>query len=153
MAKRTYKQIWADKISKAAEPWRNERVQKLCEAFNMGNNVEDACRYARIPTSTYYYWIKKYPKILEEIDHSKTHPVIVASRTLMKGLENDTRLAFDYLQKKRSADFAPTKVALEGSLKVEDETSPSIAAKIAFGVGEALRKANEEANKTDEKKG
>lgn len=50
---------------------------------------------------------------------------------------------------KEPTEFAITslKVELGGGVKVDGETTPSTAAAIAIGVGEALRKMNQEANK------
>lgn len=147
MAQSKKRNIFGNAIYQGWLSWRESRVGIMCEAFRNGSNITDACAFAKISRDTYYDWIKKYPDISYKFEAAQADMIITAQATLRKGITYDPKLAFDYLKSKRSIDFTPQKVALEGSLVLHDETSPNVAAAVAAGVGEALKKLNADANK------
>ena len=79
---------------------------KLDEAFAMGCTDTEACFYANISTTTFYEYQKKTPDFKERKEQLKENPVMLARKSVIDGMVNDPKLAFDYLKNKKSDEFS-----------------------------------------------
>lgn len=86
-----------------------ETVKKLEEAFLMGCSDLEACLYADISKQTLYTHQDKHPEFIDRKKKLKENPVMVARKSVLKGIEKDSKLAFDYLKAKKSDEFAEKK--------------------------------------------
>ncbi len=80
-------------------------LQKLEYAVNLGCNKREACRYAKIPESTFYEYVRNNPEFSVKIERWQLASVLQARMTVCKALETDANLAWKYLQKKRPEEF------------------------------------------------
>ncbi len=94
-----------------------ERVGKLEDAFRFDASVKQACAYARIPTDTFYEWIKKrdgfsdkteekkYQEFRERIAAAREFPLIWCKRTLVgAALKGNVKAAIEVLRR-RDPDY------------------------------------------------
>lgn len=86
-----------------------ETIKKLEEAFLMGCSDLEACLYADITHQTLYTYQKGNDEFLERKKKLKENPVMIARKTVLQGIEKDSKLAFDYLKAKKSDEFAEKK--------------------------------------------
>lgn len=87
-----------------------ETINKLKEAFAIDASIAEACYYAEISTQTYYTWIEKNPKLLDEFNALREKPVLKARQEVVKGLDNDKHFSFGYLRSKRPQEFRGDKI-------------------------------------------
>lgn len=81
-------------------------LQKLNEAFAIGASDKEACFYADVSPSALYNYQERNPKFVERKEALKERPVLLARQTVVKALENDSDLAFKYLERKSRKEFA-----------------------------------------------
>ena len=87
-----------------------ETLQKLEKAFLMGCSDLEACLFADIKSpQTLYNYQKENPEFLERKQLLKENPCMIARKTVLKGLEDDNKLAFDYLKAKKNKEFMEKK--------------------------------------------
>jgi len=82
-------------------------VNKLEQIFSLDGSVEEACLFANISRQAYYVWIKKNPKLVDRFEALRNAPTLRARQELIKGLTGNPEMALKYLERKRSAEFAP----------------------------------------------
>lgn len=80
---------WKENISKGMTKSMDEKVQKLCNAFDIDLDDKEACAYAEISTSTYYDWRKKYPELSDKFDHHKKMLFIAAKRNVAEKIHGN----------------------------------------------------------------
>jgi hypothetical protein len=93
----------------------DETVKKLEEAFAIGAADAEACFYAGITKQTLYNYQEKYPAFLDRKEALKQRPVLLARQTVVKAIENDSDLAFKYLERKANKEFAAATKTLLGN--------------------------------------
>ena len=64
----------------------------------MDFGITDTCVYAGISQRTYYYWIEKDEKLLQEIEAAKRFAFLIAKRTVIKGIKDNPQLALQRLK-------------------------------------------------------
>lgn len=84
---------------------QGEKLVLLKQAFAIGCTDEEACAYAKIPTSTFYEYQKRHPDFLEEKERLKKEPVLKAKHTVVKSLD-DIQNAQWYLERKARDEFS-----------------------------------------------
>lgn len=83
-----------------------ETVKKLEEAFALGCTDIEACLFADISKQTLYNYQDKNPKFIDRKEALKENPVLEARKSVVTGMKDDPKLAFDYLKNKKSDEFA-----------------------------------------------
>ncbi|RMD71165.1 MAG: hypothetical protein D6822_03210 [Cyanobacteria bacterium J149] len=83
-----------------------ETLQKLEQAFAFDASIREACYYADIAESTYFYWVKHNPELLERFNRLRQKPVLVARKTVVEHLPKDPEFALKYLKNKKSDEFS-----------------------------------------------
>lgn len=91
-----------------------QTIEKLRHVFALDGTIEEACFYADISTASYYGWVKKNPKLLDEFTRIRNKPILQARNEVVKGLNGNPEFSLKYLERKRRAEFAP-------SVKVTDQ--------------------------------
>jgi hypothetical protein len=95
-----------------------EVVNKLEEGFSMGYNDEEACLWADISPRTLYNYCRENPEFGIKKEVLKRKPKMIAKRTIMSGMADDTKLAMDYL-KSSDKEFQPKQnVDHSGEVKI-----------------------------------
>ena len=82
-----------------------EVIAKLERVFAYGASDREACIFAGISPDALYRYCKGNPKFAEYKELLKETPVLRARQTVVKALENDSRLAMDFLKNKKSEEF------------------------------------------------
>ena len=80
-------------------------VKKLEEAFSIGADVRAACCYANISHTTYYNWIKSFPKYEERFATLRDKPILKAYNTINRSLDQ-VETAKWYLERKAKDEFS-----------------------------------------------
>lgn len=80
-------------------------VKKLEEAFALGCTDLEACLYAGISKQTLYNYQEKNPEFVDRKQQLKETPVLLARQSVLDGIQEDSKLAFDYLKNKKSDEF------------------------------------------------
>ena len=83
-----------------------EILDKLEYVFALGGTDKEACLYAEVSPAALYKYQEKNPEFVERKEQLKESPVLLARETVVKGLERDSKLAFDYLKVKKRDEFA-----------------------------------------------
>lgn len=89
-------------------------ILKLEEAFSWGCTDLEACLNAGISKSTLYLYQKDHPEFSVRKEELKENPVLLARGTVVKAMQNDPKLSWDFLQKKKYKEF---KTGIESSEK------------------------------------
>jgi hypothetical protein len=110
---------------------------KLEEAFAYDSTVEEACFYANINPDTYYVYVKQHPEYSERIAALRQRPVLAARRKVVTEIDNDTKNAQWYLERKRKQEFG-------ANLLVDQGENPIRILLDAYGLG------GDDDTKTDE---
>jgi len=105
MARPSKRKIINKKISEAVSKMTIENVNKLKEVFALDGTIEEACYYAGISRQTYYDWIKRNDKLIDEFNALRERPVLKARQTVVKSL-NEPDYAFKYLERKKKNEFS-----------------------------------------------
>lgn len=80
-------------------------VKKLEEAFALGCTDVEACLYADISRQTLQNYQTKNPLFIDRKEQLKETPVLKARQSVISSLEDDSKLAMDYLKNKKSDEF------------------------------------------------
>lgn len=82
-------------------------IQKLEGAFKLGCNIQEACCYAEISTSSYYDWIAKNEEFSGKMELFKKYLEIKSRSVIAKSLEaGDVKTAMWYLERKNKREFS-----------------------------------------------
>jgi hypothetical protein len=79
-------------------------LSKLEEVFAMGGTDIEACGYANIAPATLYKYQERCPEFVERKKVLKEKPVLLARKTIMEALADDSRVAQWYVER-RDKDF------------------------------------------------
>lgn len=82
-----------------------EVLRKLEEAFKMGCTDMEACLHAGISHAPLYDLQAKDQGFAEKKEMWKQWPVLRARTKVMRGIEDDEKLAWDFLKHKKSDEF------------------------------------------------
>lgn len=99
-----------------------EKILKLEQAFAQGNTDEDACAYADISRSQFYYWCREInPQFQQRKEDLKAQPILQMNNVLVRAaigwreMDGETVVKIHppdldtakwYLERKRRKDFA-----------------------------------------------
>jgi len=81
-------------------------IEKLEEAFAWGCSDIEACLWADIAPATLYQYQDKNPAFTERKANLKEKPVLLARKSVVSSLPKDSKLAMDYLSRKRKDEFS-----------------------------------------------
>lgn len=95
-------------------------LQNLAQAFNIGCSDREACIYAGIALQTLYNYCKENPDFLEQKEEWKENLVIAARANLATALtvKKSVPDSWEYIKRKRKAEFADMKVVAETEQKL-----------------------------------
>ena len=93
-------------------------LAKLEQAYSLGCSDGEACLYAGINPATLYKYQQKHPDFIERKNLLKKKPVLLARKTVIKGMQKDPNLAMKFLEKRKRDEF--------GSVQTIDITMPQI---------------------------
>ena len=94
-------------------------VKKLEEAFLLGCSDLEACLYADISKQTLYNYQDKHPEFIDRKERLKQNPVMKARQSVIKGINEDSKLALEYLKHKKSDEFnTKQNLNVDGSLNI-----------------------------------
>lgn len=80
-------------------------LSKLEEVFALGGTDQEACLFAGISPASLYRYEDENPEFRERKQLLKMNPVLKARRTVVDNLD-DPKLAFKYLERRRSEEFS-----------------------------------------------
>jgi len=123
MARPTKKQLWKNAIGAKVTKLTEETVSKLKESFAIGASIEEACYYTEISKSTYYRWVKKNPKLLDELEHMRQRMPLKAKQNIATAIESgDLGKSIWLLERTQPKDYAETlKSEHSGELNVNTD--------------------------------
>lgn len=80
-------------------------IDKLEAAFSLGATDEEACLYAGIGTTTLENYQKAVPEFLGRKRLLKQRPILMARKSVIKGLEDDHDHALRFLKARKKDEF------------------------------------------------
>ena len=122
-------------------------IDKLEKAFAFGASDQEACLYADIAPSTLYKYQEKNPKFSERKEALKQTPVLLARQSVIKGLENDPKLAMSFLERKKSDEFSlrqQMEHKVESIEELDDEQLQELAKTITGGSSKGSDRSSKE---------
>lgn len=99
----------------------DEVIAKLEEAFAWGCSDNEACLWADIAPATLYKYQEKYPEFTERKAQLKETPVMLARKSVLKGLKINPDLALKYLERKKKDEFS---LKMENDVRVKELPKP-----------------------------
>lgn len=96
-----------------------DTIRKLEEAAGVRLDVKASCAYAGISRDTYYQWMKKVKGLADRLDDLRQNPIIRAKRRIISQLDNDTNVAFRFLEKESPEEYGE-KLKLEHSGQIDN---------------------------------
>jgi len=94
-----------------------ETIDKLEEAFSWGCTDIEACLNADIDKSTLYKYQQAHPEFIDRKETLKSNPIRKARLSVVNKLEDDPRLAMEFLKNKKSDEFN-TKKTIDADVNV-----------------------------------
>lgn len=85
---------------------KEQKLQKLEDAFSMGCSDREACLLAGISMATLYNWQKQDKRLLERKELLKQNPIAVARASMMKHIPRDGDLALKFLERVKKDEFS-----------------------------------------------
>jgi len=82
-----------------------EILSKLEAAFSLGCTDEEACIEADISTSALYRYEEENPEFRQRKKLLKSKLITKARKSVAKGIEENPKLAWDYLKRKKPGEF------------------------------------------------
>lgn len=107
-------------------------IAKLEEAFAWGCSDVEACLWADIAPATLYKYQEKHPEFTERKAELKETPIMLARKTVIKGVKVNPDLALKFLERKKKDEF---------STKTETDLSVKELPKPILG-GQSIKKSN-----------
>jgi hypothetical protein len=83
-----------------------EVIARLEEAFAWGCSDIQACLWADIDDRTLYKYQEKNPEFIRRKEALKENPVMLARKTILKGLKANPDLALKFLERKVKNEFS-----------------------------------------------
>ena len=111
-----YKKKANGKNDTGAPAWEPSAAQlKILEdSFKIGAKVKEALAQAKIPSSTFYDYLKAHPNFSEQIEWWQQYPIMLAKHSVVAHMGEDAKLALDYLKLKCKDEFN-TRTELTGA--------------------------------------
>ncbi len=82
-----------------------DAIAKLEQAFAYGCSDREACCYADISVDALYDYQKINPDFTKRKELLKERPVLKARKSIVEHLEEDPKLALEFLRKKKKDEF------------------------------------------------
>lgn len=89
------------------------QLKILEDYFKLGSQVKEALAKARIPSSTFYDYLKRNKDFSEQIAWWQEYPTIIARHSVVAQMATDGKLALEYLKCKKKDEFG-TRTELTG---------------------------------------
>lgn len=94
-----------------------DTIAKLEYVFALGGSDLEACFYADISKDTLYRYQQENPDFKDRKEALKEKPVLLARESVIRGMQDDGKLAFDYLKNKKNDEFS-TKQKIDENITV-----------------------------------
>lgn len=124
------------KVLNTANGWwlDQQKVQLLIAAYKIDASDEEACAYAGIRAENLRYFKDMHPDFLHVKAACKQLPFLTARNTIVSGLASDSKMALDYMERKRKHEFGrrdehvviPTEKTLEDLFDEYEKENGSI---------------------------
>lgn len=98
-----------------------EVIAKLEEAFAWGCSDVEACLWADISPAALYVYQEKNPKFQERKAELKETPIMLARKSVIKGVKQNPDIALKFLERKKKDEFS-TKT--ENDVRVKELPKP-----------------------------
>jgi hypothetical protein len=82
-----------------------EVLQKLEEAFMLGCTDIEASLFAGISPGLLYLFQRRNPDFIKRKEQLKENPILIARKSVMKGIKNDSDLALRFLERKKKMNL------------------------------------------------
>ena len=82
-----------------------EQIERLEYAFSCGCPVTEACLFAKVPRSSFYYYCDKNKGFLDRMNELRDTPVLRARLTIKKNID-DPKVAQWLLERKAKKEFS-----------------------------------------------
>lgn len=119
-----------------------EVLDKLDEAFAWGCTDIEAALWAGIAVQTLYKYQEKNPAYLERKHQLKETPILLARKSVIKGVTRDPKLALDFLGRKAKKEFGNN---VDVTTNGKDLPTPILGGLTASKDGDALPGDNSDA--------
>jgi hypothetical protein len=83
-----------------------EVIAKLEEAFAWGCSDREACLWADIAPATLYNHQEAHPEFLERKEALKDTPIMLARKSVLKGIKSNPDLALKLLERKLKGEYS-----------------------------------------------
>lgn len=83
-----------------------EVIAKLEEAFAWGCTDVEACLWADIAQKTLYLYQEKNPEFIQRKAELKETPIMLARKTVLKGIKVNPDLALKFLERKKKDEYS-----------------------------------------------
>lgn len=83
-----------------------EVIAKLEEAFAWGCSDVEACLWADIAPKTLYVYQEKKPEFVQRKEQLKETPIMLARKSVLRGIKNNPELALKLLERKKKAEYS-----------------------------------------------
>jgi len=102
-----YKKKENGKNDTGAPAWEPSPAQlKILEdSFKLGALTKEALAQAKIPSSTFYDYLKSHPDFSEQIEWWQQYPIMLAKHSVVSHMGEDGELALKYLRYKCKDEF------------------------------------------------
>lgn len=81
-------------------------IDKLEEAFGWGCTDIEACLHADIADDTLYKYQREFPDFIKRKEALKETPILLARKSVVMNLRNDSRLSMDFLSRRKKDEFS-----------------------------------------------
>lgn len=120
------------------------RVKKLLKAYSIGCTDIEACIHAGISKQTLYNYEKKNKAFVDQKEDIKETLILIARRSLAKGIPKDPKLALKVLERRKPEEYAPIK-----KIDVRGEVAILTDAELARRLERVLKAINQPAIEAD----
>lgn len=114
----------------ANEALSKESVQSLEQSFKNGYNVTEACSYAKVARSTFYYWMENDQEFFDKMTMAQTFVNRKAKQNIIKKIvESEDISLSQWWTSRKDPDFSEkidTNVKQEVTEKIEPEDAQAL---------------------------
>jgi hypothetical protein len=83
-----------------------EVIAKLEEAYAWGCSDREACLWAEIAEPTLYKYQVSHPEFVDRKNALKETPILLARKSVLKGIKNNPDLALKLLERKKKDEYS-----------------------------------------------
>ena len=118
-----------------------EVIDKLEYAYSLDCTDAEACLHADISPDCLYKYQRENPEFIKRKEALKQTPFLVARKTIIKDLKEDSALALKYMERKKKDEFNTSK-----DLNIRDKTDDKTDDELDARIQELISKNTENLN-------